>query len=269
MNSTGDSMLRDGALAGKTAIVTGGGTGMGRAIALEFARLGANVVIASRKQEVLDAALSQIVALGGRGAAFTVDVRDPALVDRMVAQTIERFGAVDVLVNNAAGNFPVRSIDLSPNGWRAVVEIVLNGTWFCSQAVAKTMIAANRAGSMINIVATYAWHGQPGTVHSAAAKAGVLALTQSLAVEWAPHRIRSNAIAPGAIAETGGFDILIGDAERAEKVLRSIPARRFGTVQEIANIAAFLASDFSDYVSGSCITADGARWLAGSAFRFM
>jgi NAD(P)-dependent dehydrogenase (short-subunit alcohol dehydrogenase family) len=262
-------MLADGSLAGKTAIVTGGGTGMGRAMALEFGRLGANVVIASRKQAVIDAAAAEVEALGARAAAIRVDVRDPELVDAMVAETISRFGSIDILVNNAAGNFPVRSIDLTPNGWRAVVEIVLNGTWFCSQAVAKAMIASGRGGSMINIVATYAWHAQPGTVHSAAAKAGVLALTRSLAVEWAPHKIRCNAIAPGAIAETGGADILFGDAERAERMRQSIPAKRFGTVQEIANIAAFLASDYSDYVTGACITADGGRWLAGSAFAFL
>ncbi|MBV8074549.1 MAG: SDR family oxidoreductase [Candidatus Eremiobacteraeota bacterium] len=256
-------------MAGKTAIVTGGGTGMGRAIALELGRLGANVVVASRKQAVIDAAAAEIERRGGSGAAIAVDVREPKLVDALVEQTLERFGGIDILVNNAAGNFPVRALELTPNGWRAVVEIVLNGTWFCSQAVAKAMIAGQRAGSMINVIATYAWHGQPGTVHSAAAKAGVLALTQSLAVEWSPHRIRSNAIAPGAIADTGGFEILIGDAERAERVRRSIPAQRFGHVQEIANIAAFLASDYSDYVNGACITADGARWLAGSAYRFM
>jgi NAD(P)-dependent dehydrogenase (short-subunit alcohol dehydrogenase family) len=262
-------MLAQGTLAGKTAIVTGGGTGMGRAMALEFARLGANVVVASRKQHVLNAVVEEITKRGGTAAAIPVDVRDPALVDTMVAQTNERFGAVDILVNNAAGNFAVPSIELSPNGWRAVVEIVLNGTWFCTQAVAKAMIAAKRPGSIVNVIATYAWHGQPGTVHSAAAKAGVLALTQSLAVEWASHHIRLNAIAPGAIADTGGAQILFGDPERAEKLRRAIPAQRFGTVDEIANIAAFLASDYSDYLSGSCITADGARWLAGSAFRFL
>lgn len=263
------SMLREGALAGKTAIVTGGGTGMGRAIALEYARLGANVVVASRRQEVLDAVVAQIESFGGKGAAITVDVREPERVESMVAQTVERYGGLDILVNNAAGNFPVRALDLSPNGWRAVVEIVLNGTWFCSQAAAKAMIAGERAGSIVNMIATYAWHGQPGTIHSAAAKAGVLALTQSLAVEWAAHRIRSNAIAPGAIAETGGAEKLFAGPEHAERVRRSIPAQRFGTVQEIANTAAFLASDYSDYVNGSVITVDGARWLAGSAFRFL
>jgi len=187
----------------------------------------------------------------------------------MVAQTLERFGAIDILVNNAAGNFPVRSLELSPNGWRAVVEIVLNGTWFCSQAVAKAMIGGKRKGSMINIIATYAWHAQPGTVHSAAAKAGVLALTRTLAIEWAPHQIRCNAIAPGAIAETGGAQILFGDPDRAEALRRSIPLRRFGHAGEIANIAAFLASDYSDYVTGACITADGGRWLSGTGFPFV
>lgn len=262
-------MLNPGTLAGKTAIVTGGGTGMGRAMALEFARLGANVVIASRKQPVIEAAVAELQSRGGKGAAIPVDVRDPNLVEALVAQTVERFGGIDILVNNAAGNFPVRSIDLSPNGWRAVVEIVLNGTWFCSQSVAKAMIASKRKGSIINIIATYAWHAQPGTVHSAAAKAGVLALTQSLAVEWAPHHIRCNAIAPGAIAETGGAEILFGDPARAEALRKRIPAQRFGTVQEIANIASFLASDYSDYVTGATITADGGRWLGGAAYPFL
>jgi NAD(P)-dependent dehydrogenase (short-subunit alcohol dehydrogenase family) len=262
-------MLQPGTLAGKTAIVTGGGTGMGHAIALELGRLGAAVVVASRREEVIAKAAAEIESAGGRAAGIPVDVRDPERVQRLVDETVRRFGGVDILINNAAGNFPVRALDLSPNGWRAVVEIVLNGTWFCSQAAAKAMIAGNRAGSIVNMIATYAWHGQPGTVHSAAAKAGVLALTQSLAVEWSPQRIRCNAIASGAIAETGGAEILFGDPERAERLRRSIPAQRFGTVQEIANVAAFLASDYSDYVNGACITVDGARWLAGSAFRFL
>ncbi len=259
-------MLPEGTLRGKTAIVTGGGTGLGKSMALEFARLGANVAIAGRRTEILDAAALEIGAHGGGVATLRTDVRNPEDVDRMVGTVLERFGSVDILVNNAAGNFTVPSIDLSPNGWRAVVDIVLNGTWFCSQRVAKAMIARGTGGNILNIIATYAWNGNPYTVHSASAKAGVLAMSQTLAVEWAPHRIRVNAIAPGPIAETGAVDQLWPDAEKASHVLRNIPLGRFGERQEIANAAAYLVSDYAAYVTGACLVVDGARWLGKGAF---
>jgi NAD(P)-dependent dehydrogenase (short-subunit alcohol dehydrogenase family) len=259
-------MLPAGTLAGKTAIVTGGGTGLGKAMALEFARLGANVAIAGRRLDVLQSAAAEIEALGAAVCTQRADVRKPEDVDALVDAVLARFGAVDILVNNAAGNFTVPSLDLTPNGWRAVVDIVLSGTWFCSQRVAKAMIASGNGGNILNIVATYAWTGNPYTVHSASAKAGVLAMTQTLAVEWAPHRIRVNAIAPGPIAETGAVDQLWPDAEKAAHVLRNIPAGRIGERQEVANAAAYLVSDFADYVTGACLVVDGARWLGKGAF---
>jgi NAD(P)-dependent dehydrogenase (short-subunit alcohol dehydrogenase family) len=260
------SMLPEGSLRGKTAIVTGGGTGLGKGMALEFARLGANVALAGRRLEVLEGAVTEIEALGAGAMAHRTDVRRPEDVDALVEAVIARFGAVDILVNNAAGNFTVPSIDLSPNGWRAVVDIVLNGTWFCSQRVAKAMIARGTGGNILNIVATYAWSGNPYTVHSASAKAGVLAMSQTLAVEWAPHKIRVNALAPGPIADTGAVDQLWPDAEKAAHVLRNIPSGRFGERQEIANAAAYLVSDYADYVTGACLVVDGARWLGKGAF---
>ena len=259
-------MLPPETLRGKTALITGGGTGLGKAMALEFARLGADVAIAGRRPDVLAAAAREIDALGVGSLAYAADVRNEHAVDEMVEATLERFGGIDILVNNAAGNFVVPSLDLSPNGWRAVVEIVLNGTWFCSQRVAKAMIARGTGGSILNIGATYAWSGNPRTVHSAAAKAGVLAMSQTLAVEWAPYRIRVNVIAPGPIALTGAVEQLWPDEAKARVMLDNIPVKRFGERQEIANAAAYLVSDYADYITGACLVVDGARWLGKGAF---
>jgi NAD(P)-dependent dehydrogenase (short-subunit alcohol dehydrogenase family) len=259
-------MLPANTLRGKTAIVTGGGTGLGKAMALEFARLGANVTIASRRPDVVAAAVAEIEASGGAALGVPTDVRSVEAVDAMVVATLERFGAVDILVNNAAGNFTVPAVDLSPNGWRAVIDIVLNGTWFCSQRVAKAMIAAGNGGSILNIGATYAEGGNPYTVHSAAAKAGVLAMSQTLAVEWAEHGIRVNVLAPGPIAETGAVAQLWPDEEKARHVLRNIPLGRLGERQEVANLAAYLVSDYAAYLTGACTIIDGARRLGKGAF---
>ncbi len=260
-------MLPPGTLHGKTAIVTGGGTGLGKAIALEFARLGANVAIAGRRPDVLAAAELELGAFGGGTMTHRTDVRSVEAVDAMVSSTRERFGAIDILVNNAAGNFVVPSIDLSPNGWRAVIDIVLNGTWFCSQQVAKEMIAAGTGGAMLNIGATYAVDGNPYTVHSAAAKAGVLAMSQTLAVEWAEHKIRVNVLAPGPIAETGAVAQLFGDEEKARFVVDNVPLKRLGERQEVANLAAYLVSDYAAYVTGAFFVIDGARRLGKGAFK--
>ena len=259
-------MLPPGALAGKTAIVTGGGTGLGRAMAVEFGRLGANVVVAGRRLDVLGETVAEVEASGARAMAQATDVRNVESVDALVNAVLERFGAVDILVNNAAGNFVVPSIDLSPNGWRAVVDIVLNGTWFCSQRVAKAMIAAKRGGAILNIGTTYAEGGNPLTVHSAAAKAGVLAMSQTLAVEWAEHGIRVNVLAPGPIAETGAVTQLWPSEERKAFVLGNIPLGRLGERQEVANLAAYLVSDYAAYVTGANVIIDGARRLGKGAF---
>ena len=254
-------MLPENTLQGQVAIITGGGTGLGRAMALEFARLGAKLVLASRNTEHLEPTAAELRQQGGDVLAVPADVRDPAQVDRMVAQAKERFGSIDILVNNAAGNFVCKAEDLSPNGWRAVVDIVLNGSFFCSRAAGKEMIAQGRGGKILSVLATYAWTGGPGTVHSAAAKAGVLAMTRTLAVEWAPHKIRVNAITPGATRTEGASSALWGNAESARKLLEKIPVGRLGLPEEIARAAAFLVSPYADYINGENLTLDGGAWL--------
>ncbi len=253
-------MLPEATFANEVAVITGGGTGLGRAMALEFSRLGAAVVLASRRSEHLEPARLEIEQRGGRALAVVTDVRDPAQVDRLLAETLRAFGRVDILVNNAAGNFICRAEELSPNGWRAVVDIVLNGTFFCSRAFGREMIARG-GGRILNMIATYAWTGGPGTVHSASAKAGVMAMTQTLAVEWAPHNIRVNAIAPGAIPTQGASSALWADPAVAERLRRSIPLLRFGTEEELVNAAAFLVSSYSSYITGDVLVLDGGAWL--------
>ncbi len=257
-------MLAEGTLKGRTAVVTGGGTGMGLAMAKEFARLGANVVIASRKQEVLEEAAEAIRAGAAKGAAvawYTVDVRQHEAVEEVAAKVSERFGNAQILVNNAAGNFVVPASQLSVNGWKAVIDIVLNGTYFCTHAFGTRLLEAGERGSIINMVASYAWTGGPGTVHSAAAKAGVLSLTQTLAVEWGMQGIRVNAISPGPIEETGGAERLFSVPEVAKAVSDDVPLRRFGRPEEIAWAASYLASDYAAYVNGACLVVDGGAWL--------
>jgi NAD(P)-dependent dehydrogenase (short-subunit alcohol dehydrogenase family) len=254
-------MLPADTLKNQVAIITGGGTGLGRAMALEFSRLGARLVLASRSMEHLEPTVAELKQQGGEAIAVSTDVRDPAQVDRMVEAAKEQFGGVDILINNAAGNFIVKPEDLSPNGWRAVVDIVLNGTFYCSRAAGREMIAQQRGGKIVSILATYAWHGGPGTVHSAAAKAGVLAMTRTLAVEWAPHKIRVNAIAPGPVMTEGAGSKLWASPEVQERMTRNIPAGRMGQPEEIAQAAAYLVSPFADYINGEAVTIDGGEWL--------
>lgn len=248
-------------LENKTAIVTGGSSGMGKDIAITFARHGANVVICGRSLERLQPAVEEISNSGGSARAFECDVREPDKVNEMVQFAIREFGHIDILVNNAAGNFVVKSEDLSVNGWRAVENIVLNGTWYCSQAVGKHMIETGRGGSILNMVATYAWTGSPGVVHSASAKAGVVAMAKTLAAEWGHYGIRVNCIAPGPIEDTGGADKLWPNEQIKEAILRGIPLRRLGKKEEISNLALFLVSDYAAYITGDVITADGGASL--------
>ena len=255
------TMLLENTLQGRVAVITGGGTGLGRAMAVEFSRLGARLVLVSRNPEHLHPAAAELSERGGEVLAIPTDVRDPSQVDNMVAQAKERFGSIDILVNNAAGNFVCKAEDLSPNGWRAVVDIVLNGSFFCSRAVGKEMIAQGRGGAILSVLATYAWNGGPGTVHSAAAKAGVLAMTRTLAVEWAAHKIRVNAITPGATQTEGASSALWGNPEAARKLLAKIPAGRLGQPQEIARAASYLVSPYAEYVNGENLTLDGGAWL--------
>jgi NAD(P)-dependent dehydrogenase (short-subunit alcohol dehydrogenase family) len=254
-------MLPRDTLQAQVAIITGGGTGLGRAMAVEFARLGAKLVLASRSPEHLEPTAAELRQNGAEVLAVPTDVRDPAQVDRMVAQTKERFGRVDILVNNAAGNFVCKAEDLSPNGWRVVVDIVLNGSFYCSRAAGREMIAQGHGGKILSVLATYAWTGGPGTVHSAAAKAGVLAMTRTLAVEWARHKIRVNALTPGAVQTEGASGALWGNPEAARKLLANIPVGRLGDPQEIAHAAAYLVSPYADYINGANLTLDGGAWL--------
>ena len=245
-------------LQNKTIIITGGSSGMGLGMAKQFVKEGANVVITGRDTERLANAKSEIVAFGKAIETFQMDVREPEHAQAMVEFAVEKFGRVDGLVNNAAGNFIVNAEKLSPNGWKAVIDIVLNGTFYCSSAVGRYWIEHGIKGSMLNMVATYAWGAGSGVIHSAAAKAGVLSLTRSLAVEYG---IRVNAIAPGPIERTGGADKLWESDEQAKRTINSVPLKRLGTPEEVADLATFMLSDKATYLNGECITLDGGQWL--------
>lgn len=249
-------------LKGKTIIVTGGSSGMGLAMAKQFVQEGANVVITGRDLDRLNSAKAEIGQFGKTVATFQMDVREIEHVQGMVKFAIATFGRIDGLVNNAAGNFIVHAEKLSPNGWKAVIDIVLNGTFYCSSEVGRYWIDNKIEGAILNMVATYAWGAGAGVVHSAAAKAGVLSLTRTLAVEWGhQYGIRSNAIAPGPIERTGGAGKLWESEERAKRTINSVPLKRLGTPEEIADLATFMLSDKARYMNGECVTLDGGQWL--------
>ncbi|MEW9677121.1 2,4-dienoyl-CoA reductase [Lentibacillus sp. L22] len=255
------------ALKRKVAIITGGSNGMGKAMATRFAAEGANVVITGRKQERLDQAKKDIKnETGVEVLAVQMDVRNREDVQRTVDATKNTYGCIDVLVNNAAGNFICPAEDLSPNGWKAVIDICLNGTWNCTQIIGKEMIAQKTGGVMLNMVATYAWTGSPGVVHSASAKAGILAMTKSLAVEWGKYGIRINAMAPGPIEHTGGSEILFGSDDAVQRIKEKNPLGVVGTLTDVTEAATFLVSDQSRYINGDCLTIDGGQWMANDRF---
>jgi NAD(P)-dependent dehydrogenase (short-subunit alcohol dehydrogenase family) len=251
-------------LKNKTVIITGGGTGLGKSMAQRFGELGANLVITSRKLEVLEETAEEIRTSGASVLPIQCDVRKPAEVEEMVSQTVEEFGAVNVLVNNAAGNFISPTEKLSPGGFKVIVDIVLNGTFNCTLSVGQEMIKSG-GGVILNIITTYAWTGSGYVVPSACAKAGVLAMTRSLAVEWAKHGIRTNAIAPGPFPTEGAWKRLVVPGLGIEKKMKKrIPLKRFGEQRELADLATFLISDGTGYINGEVVTIDGGEWLKGA-----
>jgi NAD(P)-dependent dehydrogenase (short-subunit alcohol dehydrogenase family) len=241
--------------------VTGGGTGLGRAIAVEFARLGADVAILSRKAEHLAAGLAAVKEFGGTASAHPCDIRDPE-------QIAEAFGAVEtafghrptVLINNAAANFPVPAEDMSPNAWRTVVDITLNGTFYCAREFARRHLAAGTPATIINVGASYAWTGGPGFAHSAAAKAGVKNLTESLAVEWGPYGITVNALVPGMFPHQDMTADITANLSRAHDKDNRQPVGRVGQPHELGWAATFLASPYAGFISGHTLVVDGANW---------
>jgi NAD(P)-dependent dehydrogenase (short-subunit alcohol dehydrogenase family) len=258
--AVGASALPPGTFAGATVFVTGAGTGLGKAIASEFARVGAAIVIASRKPEHLDAGREAIEAIGAPVLAVGCDIRDPEQIAAAFDAAEARFGLPGVLVNNAAANFPVPAEDMSPNAWRTVVDITLNGTFLCCREFGRRHLATQTPGSIINVGASYAWTGGPGFVHSAAAKAGVKNLTESLAVEWGPYGIQVNSLVPGLFPHEDMTSDIRGSLDRTSDKDICQPALRVGQRQELGWAATFLASPYAQFISGHTLVVDGANW---------
>ena len=259
-------MLRADALKGKTFIITGGGTGLGKSMAETLAHLGANITICSRKLDVLEATAQELSAKTGQKILpLACDVRDTTAIEAVLAQTQATFGSIDGLVNNAAGNFISPTERLSANAFSTVIDIVLKGTCNFTLALGKHWIAEQKKGSIVNIATTYAETGSAYVVPSACAKAGVLALTKSLAVEWGKYGIRLNAIAPGPFPTKGAWERLFPEAITQQlDPLKKIPLHRLGEHIELANLVSYLLSEFSSYMTGEVLVLDGGEWLKGA-----
>lgn len=266
-----EPMLKEDALKNRTVLITGGGTGLGKSMGKYFLQLGANLVIVSRKMDVLKQSAEELSQeTGGRVLPMACDVRNYDEVEHVLSAVVAEFGQVDALVNNAAGNFISPTERLSAKAFDTIVDIVLRGTYNFTLAFGKDWIAKKQKGTFLNIVTTYASTGSGYVVPSACAKAGVLALTRSLAVEWAKYGIRSNAIAPGPFPTEGAWkrlfpvDALPPEVAKKLDPAERVPLKRVGEHQELANLAAYLISDFSSYVNGEVITIDGGEWLYGA-----
>tara|TARA_Y100000739_G_scaffold69777_1_gene58650 strand:- start:1523 stop:2389 length:867 start_codon:yes stop_codon:yes gene_type:complete len=264
MNNKG--MLKENSLNGKTIIVTGGGSGLGKSMSEYLLTLGANIVITSRREDLLKKVADDMMKeFGGNVLPVACDVRDPDMVSKVINDSFSKFKKVDCLLNNAAGNFISPTERLSTRAFDAVIDIVLKGTVNFSLLLGKKWIKQKESGNILNIVTTYAWTGSGYVVPSACAKAGVLSLTRSLAVEWAKYKIRSNAIAPGPFPTKGAWERLLpGDLKDKFDPSKKVPLKRVGEHHELANLAAYLVSDFSSYINGEVITIDGGEWLKGA-----
>ncbi len=256
----GASALPKGCYEGQVVVVTGGGTGLGKGMAIEFGRLGATVVIASRKEEHRERGVAAVEEAGGRAKAVQLDIRDADRVAAVFDEIESDVGLPDAIVNNAAGNFPVPAEDMSPNAFRTVVDIVLNGTFNCSREFGRRHIAAGLPGAIVNIGASYAWTGGPGFAHSAAAKAGVKNLTESLAVEWGPYGIRVNGLVPGLFPHDDEVAAIRSVPERRVNDGARCPGQRVGYPREMGWAATFLCSPFASFISGETLVVDGANW---------
>ena len=259
-------MFQPDLLKGRAIFLTGGGSGLGRSMAVQFSKLGARLFLIGRREAPLKETCAEIHRLGGAAAFLSCDVREYAAVESAFAAAEDHFGEIDSLVNNAAGNFMARTEKLSANTFNSVVNIVLNGTFHCTQAFARRRIARKLGGNILNITTTYAAanSGSGYVVPSACAKAGVLALTTSLAVEWAKYHIRVNAIAPGPFPTEGAWSRLIPSKQFEEHAINKHPMKRFGKHAELTNLAAFLLSDMAEYINGECVVIDGGQWLRGA-----
>lgn len=258
-------MLAPDTFAGRTVLITGAGTGIGRGFALRAAALGATVGLLGRRENLLEETRSAIEQAGGKAIVCVTDIRQPDQVEATMAKMEAATGSIDVMINNAAGNFIVRAEELSANGWNTVINIVLNGTAYCTLAAGKRMLRQKR-GKILSISASYAWTGGPGTVHSAAAKAGVIAMSQTLAVEWGPGNVQVNCLCPGFVDTEQSRTALWPTAEGQDKIRSTIPAGRFQTIEETVEAGLFLCSPMADYITGEVLVADGGQWLNKGVF---